>query len=155
MYSENGLLPSAPACSEGTGVMPACAPLAVPYVPYQQSGSVQYSQAEALNNGTLFPGLDLPFHIKAKAANVVDTPLAELQALDFVLHELALYLDTHESDEEAFALYRRYATMAEEGRQRYEQIYGPLSMRAAAMGRTYDWTRAPWPWEVAHSEGVK
>ena len=34
--------------------MPSCAPLAVPYVPFQQQGSQKYSQADALANGTLF-----------------------------------------------------------------------------------------------------
>lgn len=46
-------------CKEGT--LPDCAPLAMAYVPMQQSVKPVYSNAEALSRGTLFPGLDLPF----------------------------------------------------------------------------------------------
>ena len=91
------------------GPFPECAPLAVPYVAFQQNNSKRYNQQEALNNGTLFPGLNLPFHLKPEAADVVNGPLAELQALEFVLVELGQYLDTHQSDQEAFALYQQYA----------------------------------------------
>ena len=35
-------------------------PLTIAYVPMQKYGTV-YDQAEALNNGTLFPDLDKPF----------------------------------------------------------------------------------------------
>ena len=55
------------ACDDSCGTLPACAPLAVPYVPFQQKNPKRYSQQDALANGTLFPGLNLPFHIKAEA----------------------------------------------------------------------------------------
>ena len=133
-------------CADGCGTMPSCAPLAVPYVPFQQTGSKKYDQAEALNNGTLFPGLNLPFRVKTKAANVVNGPLAELQALEFVLVELGLYLDTHQGDQEAFALFQKYAALEREGRERYEAMYGPLTQSAAANGDSYTWLKDPWPW---------
>ncbi len=133
-------------CADGCGTMPACAPLAVPYVPFQQTGSKRYDHADALNNGTLFPGLNLPFKANIKAADVVDGPLAELQALEFVLVELALYLDTHQGDQEAFALFQKYAALEEEGRKRYEAMYGPLTKSAAAKCDKYKWLTDPWPW---------
>ncbi len=85
------------ACNKLYGTMPSCAPLSVPYVPFQQKGSPKYEVAEALDNGTLFPGLNLPFFRKADATQVPATPLAELQALEFVLTELGLYLDSYAS----------------------------------------------------------
>ncbi len=57
-------------CGDASGTLPSCAPLAVPYVPFQQKGAMKYDHSEALENGTLFPGLNLPFKLKAKAANV-------------------------------------------------------------------------------------
>lgn len=101
MYSENDNTPSG-VCSDSCGTLPECAPLAVPYVPFQQTGSKRYTQQEALNSGTLFPGLDLPFRVKSSAKQAMGGPMAELQALEFVLLELALYLDTHQEDQEAF-----------------------------------------------------
>ena len=139
--------PEMPVCSDANGTLPECAPLAVPYVPFQQTGSKRYSQQDALNNGTLFPGLNLPFHVKANARDVVSGHLAELQALEFVLVELALYLDTHQSDSEAFELYRKYAAMEMEARERYEAMYGPLMHRGVINEKSWaSWLKDPWPW---------
>lgn len=137
-------------CPDAYGVLPECAPLAVPYVPFQQTNSKRYSQQEALNNGTLFPGLNLPFHLKPDAVNVVNGPLAELQALEFVLAELGLYLDTHQGDTEAFELYQQYAALEKEGRQKYESMYGPLFQTSTANSKTWSaWLSDPWPWNLA------
>ena len=139
-------------CADSCGTMPACAPLAVPYVPFQQRGSQKYNQADALANGTVFPGLNLPFHMKAEAAGLPDNHSTQLQALLFVVTELGLYLDTHQNDKEALALYLDYVKLAKEGRARYESMYGPLQQtEVTAAG--YTWLNDPWPWEV--TEGGK
>ncbi len=140
-------------CPDRCGTLPSCSPLAVPYVPFQQTGSKKYDQAEALNNGTLFPGLNLPFKSNMKAGDTVNGPLAELQALEFVLVELALYLDTHQNDKEAFELFQQYAALEREGRERYEAKYGPLTHAAAANADKYEWLKDPWPW--AFQDGGK
>ena len=134
-------------CADSCGMLPSCAPLAVPYVPFQQRGAEMYGRDEALNNGTLFPGLNLPFHLKAEASNVKNTPMAELQALEFVILELGLYLDTHPNDAEAFALFQEYVALEREGRKRYEKMYGPLTLSAAADSDCFTWLNDPWPWE--------
>lgn len=146
--------PTASACPDGSGALPECAPLAVPYVPFQQTGAQKYSQNDALSNGTLFPGLNLPFHMKADAPNAVSGPLGELQALEFVLLELGLYLDTHQGDGEAFSLFQQYAALEKEGREKYESMYGPLFQHAAAGQKNFSsWIKDPWPW--AFPEGGK
>lgn len=136
-------------CSDTHGSLPTCGALAVPYVPVQQTGSKKYDQTEALSNGTLFPGLNLPFHIQSTARSVTSTPLAELQALEFVVLELGLYLDTHQDDTEAMELFRQYVALEKEGRKRYEAQYGPLTQSAAAQSKTFDWIKDPWPWNAA------
>lgn len=141
-------------CSESNGILPDCAPLAVPYVPYQQMGGSRYSQQDALNSGTLFPGLNLPFRVSATPRNVVNSPLTELQALEFVLIELALYLDTHPCDSEAFAVYQQYCTLEQEARTTYEATYGPLFRPSTAKHDSWTaWLQDPWPWN--YSEGGK
>ena len=135
-------------CADSCGTLPSCAPLAVPYVPFQQKNSQKYSKMEALSNGTLFPGLNLPFHLKVEAVNVGNAPLAELQALQFVVHELGLYLDTHPDDMEAFAMFREYVALEREGKKRYEEMYGPLTLSAAANSECFSWLNDPWPWEM-------
>ena len=149
MYPDTGKpdKPELPLCPDANGTLLPCAPLAVPYVPFQQTGAKRYTQKDALNNGTLFPGLNLPFHVKAEARDVVSGHLAELQALEFVLVELAMYLDTHQGDSEAFELYREYASMEMEARQRYEAMHGPLSLASVANEKNWaTWLKEPWPW---------
>ncbi|MCD8382080.1 MAG: spore coat protein CotJB [Clostridiales bacterium] len=133
-------------CSANQGTLPSCAPLAVPYVPFQQTGSAKYSAQEALSQGTLFPGLDLPFHLMTDGAEVPKTPLTELQALCFVVTELGLYLDTHKNDQEAFRLFQKYAAMEQTARASYEEQYGPLQQTSAAANECYTWLCEPWPW---------
>ncbi len=142
-------------CGDGQGTLPSCAPLAVPYVPFQQSGSQTYSQQDALANGTLFPGLNLPFQINTVATTPAQTGALELQALNFVMLELGLYLDTHPDDKEAFELFREYGKLAQEGRRRYEAMYGPLTKQAAANQDQYTWLNDPWPWEFRQEGGAR
>ena len=144
MNPDNGMNPSM--CGDGSGTLPACAPLAVPYVPFQHNNPKRYSQSDALNNGTLFPGLNLPFHVKDTATNLPVTPMTELQALEFVLHELALYLDTHPSDAEAFELFRQYDAMEREARAAFAAKGMPISRGETAESKTYTWIKDPWPW---------
>lgn len=144
MYPDNGTNPAA--CGDNCGILPECAPLAVPYVPYQQAGSQRYSQADALNNGTLYPGLNLPFHVKPTAAVLPQTHLTELQALEFVNQELALYLDTHPSDAEAFELFRQYTALEKAARATYVSMHGPVFRGETAESKTYTWLKDPWPW---------
>lgn len=142
------------ACNDRCGILPSCAPLANPYVPFQQEGSEMYACDEALANGTLFPGLNLPFHLKTNASALPNNAAAELQALEFVLVELGLYLDTHKKDREAFELYRQYAKLAEEGRERYVAMYGPLVQQDVLKDESFTWLNDPWPWEY-HKDGGK
>lgn len=134
-------------CADSCGVLPPCAPLAVPYVPFQQECSKKYNQTEALANGTLFPSLNLPFHMKPNASTVPQSALAELQALQFVITELGLYLDTHKDDAEAFQLFQQYSQMAKEGQRRYQAMHGPLTQMGAAQDAAYTWLDEPWPWD--------
>ena len=150
MNSNNG--GTASNCPDRCGTMPACAPLAVPYVPFQQDAPQKYSQSDALSNGTLFPGLNLPFHLKVDGSTLPATPLAELQALAFVVLELGIYLDTHPEDEEAFQLYRQYVAMERSAKAAYEDANGPLMKDSTANYESYRWLRDPWPWNLQQNE---
>lgn len=140
-----------PAASCGTeaGTLPgACAPMVFPYVPVQGNNPVRFSRMEALQTGTLFPGLDLPFKKAMQAKNkLANTALVELMALDFAIDELGLYLVTHSDDQEALQLYWSYIKLAEEGRKKYQQMYGPLLQTDLTPENGYVWLKDPWPWE--------
>lgn len=140
------------ACEPGQGALPACAALAFPYIPMQGSNPTRFSRTEALKTGTLFPGLDLPFMNLVNKPADLSTPLCELMALDFVIRELNLYLDTHPDDREAFETLQKCIRMRAEGHKRYTEQYGPVTVSDLACADVYDWLNAPWPWQPEEEE---
>ena len=135
------------------GRLPAMAPLANPYVPFQLENPPKYELRKALVRGTLFPGLDLPFMGMINKNEQPVTPLTELQTMSFAIQELALYLDTHRDDEEALELYRQMQKMYKNGQKIYEEKYGPLNHMSETSGK-YRWLDDPWPWEYAENREV-
>jgi len=142
----------APACPQTQGQLPACAPLANPYVPYQQKNPTVYPVRRGMIRGTLFPGLDLPFMGLVNRTEKT-TPLNELQALCFSLGELGLYLDTHPDDTQALELFNQYNTLYRDGVEAYEKTYGPLLQNNAAQDGSYTWLNNPWPWDYQKAGG--
>lgn len=135
------------------GRLPAIAPLANPYVPFQLQNAPKYEPRKALVRGTLYPGLDLPFMGMVNKNELPVTPLTELQNMAFAIQELALYLDTHRDDQEALDLYRSFQKMYDEGRSAYEKMCGPLNHMTITEGE-YKWLDEPWPWEYAKNREV-
>ena len=129
------------------GRLPAMAPLANPYVPFQMENPPKYEARKGLVRGTLYPGLDLPFMDMVNTEEKPVTPRTELQALGFALHELALYLDTHRDDKEALELYRQYQKIYHDGMMEYSKTHGPISHSMPNEQEGYAWLDDPWPWE--------
>lgn len=136
-----------PCRQDAAGILPDCAPLANPYVPFQRTNSQRYSTQRALARGTLFPGLDLPLCGMVNA-DTPPTPMTQLMALEFAVTELGMYLDTHPDDCEAAALFRDYAQQAAAARAAYEAKHGPLRLGSAGTGNGWDWICDPWPWDI-------
>lgn len=134
-----------------TGEMPECGMLAVSYVPVQRNAEHRYDADQALCRGTLFPGLDLPFMGMVNDSSGVSTPMKELMALGFAVHELGLYLDTHRGDGEALELFQKYNKLYSEGTAEYERRFGPLQMTASG-GECFDWVDDPWPWDGCQAQ---
>lgn len=140
--------------SAGMGRLPACAPLANPYVPFQNNNPQQYPAKRGLIRGTMFPGLDLPFMGMVNNEEKSDNPLHELQALQFAIQELVLFLDTHPDDEEVTQLLTSYTDLWKQGVAAYEAQCGPLTHSQAVQDGTFRWLSEPWPWEYcAGQEG--
>ena len=135
------------------GRLPATAPLANPYVPFQLDNPPKYEPRKGFVRGTLFPGLDLPFMGMVNKDEQPIIPLTELQTLGFAIHEIALYLDTHRNDNEALDLYRSLQKLYHQGKEKYEKMYGPLNHMSMTEGE-YRWLDDPWPWEYAANREV-
>lgn len=135
------------ACHASGGILPACAPLANPYVPYQQEKGCVYPANKALARGTVFPALDLPFHGMVNEASEQMSPLQEVQMLGFALVELGLYLDTHKDDREAVELYNQYTEIYDDAIRQYQKQGVTLTQLGSALSGKYQWLNDPWPWD--------
>jgi len=137
----------------GEGRLPARAPLANPYVPFQVECPAKYEPRKALVRGTLFPGLDLPFMGMVNQNELPLNASTELQTLAFMVQELALYLDTHSDDKEALELYKNYQQILHKCKMEYSEER-PLTHATPTKGDRYRWLDDPWPWEyAANKEG--
>lgn len=138
-----------PQCRKGR--LPAMAPLANPYVPFQLDNPPRYEAGKAIIRGTLYPGLDLPFMDEVNNRPLPDSPKANLQTLAFAIQELALYLDTHRDDREALEQYRAYQEMYRKCVELYDL---PLTHGMPGRGESYEWLDDPWPWEYGANKEV-
>lgn len=140
-------------CGTGSGTLPGvCAPMAFAYIPMQENDPKRYSQNDAMRAGTLFPGLNLPFHKEIRSRFPAEnTALSELMALDFAIDELGLYLTTHPNDSEVLELYWSYIRLGRQGREKYEAQYGPLLQTDITPG-SFKWLNDPWPWDMGGND---
>lgn len=131
------------------GQLPATAPLANPYVPFQLENPPKYDARMGIVRGTIYPGLDLPFMGMVNKNELPVTPKSELQVLAFAIQELALYLDTHRDDHEALELYQSYQEIYHKCMNEYTRNCRPLNHWGPTASENYQWLNDPWPWEYA------
>lgn len=71
--------------------------------------------------------------------------IEQIRCYDFAITELALYLDTHPDDEKALCLHRKYCKIAKDLKDKYQKVYGPLTINYPC--NKWRWLEEPWPWE--------
>jgi len=67
--------------------------------------------------------------------------------VDFVLVDLALYLDTHPCDQEAMDYFNHYARIKNQLIREFSMKYFPLTKDLAESNKEWRWGSAPLPWE--------
>lgn len=75
--------------------------------------------------------------------------LHQIKCYNFAIIELALYLDTHPNDERALCLHNNYSKTLKELKDKYQKVYGPLSIYYPC--NKWRWLEEPWPWEGGNS----
>ncbi|APH03423.1 spore coat protein CotJB [Bacillus weihaiensis] len=77
------------------------------------------------------------------------TLLEDIQAIDFVLVELTLYLDTHPDDRQALQQFNQCAAHSKQLKQVFESKFGMLLQYGGSYADAkWSWGTAPWPWQV-------
>ncbi len=69
--------------------------------------------------------------------------LQQIRCYDFAITELALYLDTHPTDDNALCLHRKYCREVKELKDKYQKVYGPLTINFPC--NKWRWLEEPWP----------
>ncbi len=77
-----------------------------------------------------------------------------IHELDFALHELNLYLDTHPTSTKAMELLKEYRTKRKEAIALFEQRFGKYinCVSDVPTGSCWKWLQGPWPWENGFME---
>ena len=71
--------------------------------------------------------------------------MMKIRELDFAIIELGLYLDTQPDDQRALCLHREYTKELRDLKDKYQKMYGPLSIYYPC--NKWRWLEEPWPWE--------
>lgn len=139
--------------------------LAIASVPVQKWGGL-YEDCEAIRIGTIFRELNMPFYAAmdevedgCKKAEPVSEEQRQREDLMkkitetcFALDDLTLYLDMHETDEEAMRIFLQKSQERAELKQEFARLFYPLTRDCipdteAAGG--FSWQDGPMPWEGA------
>ena len=74
--------------------------------------------------------------------------LRRIDAVDFAIDEMTLYLDTHPSDSRALKTLEQYRKRRAELIGEYESRFGPYILTSNDVtGSRWSWVDNPWPWD--------
>ena len=73
--------------------------------------------------------------------------LLDVQKLQFVTLDTALYLDTHPNDPVALYRHKMYTDQLKQVIDAYEMQYGPMTIFGHEYGDNWRYIDSPWPWE--------
>lgn len=149
--------------------------LAIASVPIQAWGQT-YDESQALNKGTVFQKLDMPFFAaddgdraagccgSSRASDPVQREREELMLkicqASFAADDLRLYLDTHPQDTQALGEFREHLIMRRQLLKEFAQRFYPLTLDCMAehaslvkdttdLSGCYCWQKGAMPWEGA------
>ena len=111
-----------------------------------------YNPYQGLIRGNMFKNLYQPYKnerpYEIKPVNEQAKMLTDLDALEFAMIDLNLYLDVNPDDQRAIELYNKYRLENEELLKLYQDRFGPILLNSDALNNMpWMWDNRPWPWE--------
>ena len=75
--------------------------------------------------------------------------MCKIHELDFALHELELFLDSHPTNQKAMELLSKYRKRHHELVSLYEENFGSyiVTKKDVPTAGCWKWLQGPWPWE--------
>ena len=102
--------------------------------------------------GNMFKNMYEPYkHFKPmeiNPKNEKDALMYQLMQYKFALIELDLYLDTNPNDTEMIKLYNNYLNIEKQICDKYESMYGPITLGSEYLNKNMWAWNNNWPWEV-------
>ena len=74
--------------------------------------------------------------------------LKKLRSHQFARFDLSLFLNTHPHDKRALQMHAELSKKANELREEYVKMYGPLTSADCVSTENWCWNDDPWPWEA-------
>ena len=71
--------------------------------------------------------------------------LCNIRALKFAITDIGEYLNTHSTDKRAICIHREYCQELRDLSDKYQRMYGPLSIYFPC--NSWRWLEEQWPWE--------
>lgn len=119
--------------------------LAIPTVPMQQWNQT-YPPEKGLEEGTIFPELNLPFYVAPEGSNTTlnkeRNPHLEYAQICFAVDDTLLYLDTHPQDVQAQEYYKQCL-------EKKSQLQKQMNC-GCCLGDHFAWEEKPLVWEGGH-----
>ncbi|QNU65786.1 spore coat protein CotJB [Ruminiclostridium herbifermentans] len=73
----------------------------------------------------------------------------KMQAYDFAMDEVALFLDTHPNDKIALSYFKQYRDLKNQAEREFSKKYGPVTIDNYDFDlSSWKWIDSPWPWEI-------
>lgn len=72
--------------------------------------------------------------------------IKKISTYAFAVHDLQLFLDTHQNDKKTIVKMREYKDMLKPLVTEYEEKFGPLTKNMTS-SNNWGWIKGPWPWE--------
>ncbi len=86
--------------------------------------------------------------------NAKEESRVKLSAIDFAIHDIVLFLDSHPDNKKAIELLAQYRKWYDEQLADYEQKYGDYVTTVSDVKAQvpWSWIDGPWPWEPKEGE---
>lgn len=111
-----------------------------------------FNPYQGLVRGNIFKNLYQPYKnekiYEIKPMNEQAKILTDIDALEFAMIDLNLYLDVNPDDQKAIEIYNKYRIENEELLKFYQERFGPLLLNSDVLNNMpWMWDNKPWPWE--------
>lgn len=115
------------------------------YIPQGINAAFGYNTAEALRDDMNCCNSQNHNECMNNRNRIREEMMKQIKCLSFAVVDISEYLDTHPDDRKAICLHKEYCNQLEQIKDKYQRIFGPLTIYYPC--NKWRWLESPWPWE--------